>query len=211
MSDDYPEQPYPRNRGMMPAGTAEFATHAGVGPMGLGDTRDWRDPFFEDAAWEQYSKVPTSYTVTVTVTPELGRPVRNNTQIRPEPFVLRRITWADTGDVQQNAQPLADFFQFGSASQHARCVEMRWGDSFTDFIDEPALIPAMFGDSDGFLDISGTLLFQGSQMLAVECTRLDWPFETTTFEPPTYNVDFDFKFEGIMLLPRGVAQSGSAG
>jgi hypothetical protein len=86
-------------------------------------------------------------------------------------------------------------------------VLVQWQDEFTNFMGSvPCLISALFGDSQGYLDLQRGLLFQGKQSLGVQLTRL--------FYPASEAIDinrFDFVFHGISLLPLGVNQSGSAG
>ncbi len=104
-------------------------------------------------------------------------------------------------------------FPFWGVSQQGRAVEVSWGDSFTRFLGtNSSLISALFGDSNGFLDLPGVALFQGSQNLQVTLNRLFWPFQIGgAFQQNPRNVRFDFVFEGVGLLPKGINQSGSVG
>ena len=211
-----PQRPFPGAgpSAMVPVGTARQARHASAGPVDLGDERDWdRDPLVLDPAYRNYTKVPAYYVVTAQLGGEDGDSVRAITQLRPEPFVLRRITWATTGDLLQQGQDEGEYFPFGSWTQQGRSVRVRWGDSFTTFLGvNAALVSALFGDSNGFLDVPGTALFQGSQNLEVELTRVQWPFVNSVVpDPERFITRWDFVFAGVSLLPAGVNQSGSVG
>ena len=85
------------------------------------------------------------------------------------PFA-RRITYATTADLAQPglASPEESALPFSAGSQHARAVEVSWGDEFTQFLGrQSALVASIFADSQGFLDVPGLALFQGSQSLNV--------------------------------------------
>jgi hypothetical protein len=203
---------------MVPAGIARQARHASFGPMVLGDTRDWdHDPIVLDPALANFTKVPAFYPVVGTLGPDDGDEVTLTTQLRPEPFVLKRITWATNGDQvldPDDPQEADELTTITNWTQQGRAVECRFGDSFTNFLGRNfALVSALFGDSQGFMDIPGTLLFQGSQNLEVELRRLLWPYQIgpDIVEPNLQNTRWDFVFAGVSLLPPGVNQSGSAG
>jgi hypothetical protein len=138
--------------------------------------------------------VPAWYTATVILGGAANASNAASAPLRPERFVLRRITWASVGDT-----PLGGGFGFGSIQ--GRAVEISWGDEFTNFLgNQPALLSALFGDSDGFLDLPGRgLLFQGRQSLNAKLRRIVWP---STGEPVAFR--FDIVFHGFGLLPKGV-------
>ena len=151
-----------------------------------------------DPDWE---KIPAWYTASATLGGVASNTASATVQLRPEPFILKRITWATTGD----CHPYADTFP--GFSIQGRSVTVAWSDEFTKFMgNQPALIAAVFGDSQGFLDIPRGALFQGSQNLGVTLVRLLWPSALAAAD-----TRFDFTFTGLGLLPKGVAQSGSAG
>lgn len=153
-------------------------------------------------AFKLYNKIPAFYSVKVVLGGGDGQSKTNNTQLRPEPFLLKRITWATTGDTLRYLQmPFTN-----NASWQGATVECRFGDSFTQFMNQGGLITSVFGDSNGFLKLPDGLLFQGSQALEVSLTRLTWP---GLGEPE--ETRFDFVFHGTALLPQGVSASGAAG
>lgn len=154
-----------------------------------------------DPRWSRFEKVPAFYTISIALGGTANDTETGSTQLRPEPFILKRITWAAQGDVFPYTQAEPGY------SLQGRSVTISWEDEFTKFLgNQPALISALFGDSNGFLDIPRGALFQGKQNLSCRLTRLNWP----SAETPAVT-RFDFVFQGLGLLPRGVAQSGSAG
>lgn len=157
-----------------------------------------------DPRWANFEKIPAWYTVSVYLGSGVGNAASSSTQLRPEPFILKRITWATQGDVYPYNTSESGF------SVQGRAVTVAWADEFTKFLgNQPALISSLFGDSNGFLDIPRGALFQGKQNLSVQLSRLFWP-APGEITPDTLT-RFDFVFAGLGLLPRGVAQSGSAG
>ena len=215
---EYPPRGYPpteSQRHMVPAGIARQARHAARVPLDtgpLGDTRSQGDSFLDHPDLRDYTPVPAYYVVQVELGPEPGDNAPGQTQLRPEPFVLQRITWSTNGDLA--LPPGVGLFPFWGVSQQGRSVEITWGDTFTKFLGtNSSLISALFGDSNGFLDLPGVALFQGSQNLQVVLNRLFWPFQLGegNFLQNPRNVRFDFVFEGVGLLPKGVNQSGSVG
>ena len=145
---------------------------------------------------------PTQYTISIELSGQVGKSQGGKVTLRPEDFLLERITWACVGDtpvfIQSSALP--------GYSIQGRSVEMTWGDEFTQVMgDQPALIAAVLGDSNGFLDLPGGLFFQGGQTLGVKLTRVLWP--DPEVEPA--NMRFDFTFHGKGILPAGMAASGS--
>lgn len=216
MTQGYPPRGYPATpaqRGMVPVGVGRQARHAVRAPLpNLGDTRTPLDKFLESPEMQTFTAVVAKYVIQSTLGPEPGDNVRSQTQLRPEPFVLETITWATDGDLNL-PNDSASLFPFSSWSQQGRAIEVRWGDSFTTFLGTNAsLLSALFGDSNGFLDLPGIALFQGSQNLSVTLNRLFWPFEVgeEQFNNPR-NIRIDFTFHGVGLLPKGVNQSGAVG
>jgi hypothetical protein len=156
----------------------------------------------DDPRFNNYEKIPAFYTVSINLGGVSGNAESGSVQLRPEPFVLKRITWATNGD----CYPALAAAEAGYSVQ-GRSVSIQWEDEFTKFLgNNPVLISALFGDSNGFLDIPRGALFQGKQSLSCRLTRLVWPSDA---EPILTR--FDFCFQGLGLLPKGVAQSGSAG
>ena len=158
-------------------------------------------PQYHPDQWEGWSEIPAFYTVTLFLDPEPNKTAGQATPLRPEPFVLKRITTANTGDVP-TAVPLS------LASAQGRQVEVTWQDEFTRFFGEqPCLLAAAFGDSSGYLDLPAPVLFQGRQSLQVNLRRLAWPFDPAVYAP--VQIRFDFQFQGVALLPPGTQSSGS--
>lgn len=157
--------------------------------------------------FKAYTRLPAWYPINLELGGEDGDNVRANTQLRPEPFVLYRISWATTADTF----PFYRNPMIANGSIHGRSVECRFGDAFTTFLGQSdALVSAVFGDANGFLDIPRGALFQGSQPIDVSLTRLFWPgFLDDGGQRATTR--WDFVFAGMALLPAGVNQSGSAG
>lgn len=152
----------------------------------------------------RFTLVPMFYPATCDLGPESGNTAAAQVTLRPEMFIIERITWATTGD----APPaVVDPTPTGGSVQ-ARSVLVSWSDEFTKFVgnDTPTLVAALFGDSQGFLDLPRGLLIQGKQTLSVNLRRLDWPSDE---DPITTR--WDFIFHGVGLLPKGINQSGSAG
>lgn len=144
-----------------------------------------------------YTEVPAYYTISITLGGVAGNTQSGSVPLRPENFVCKRITWATTGDTE---------FEGGYSIQ-GRCVTVQWFDEFTRFFgSQPALISSVFGDSNGFLDLSRGIMLQGKQTLQMELVRVLWPTG-----PAPANTRFDFCFQGSSLLPYNVHQSGSAG
>jgi hypothetical protein len=71
--------------------------------------------------------------------------------------------------------------------------------------EQPCLIAAVFGDSNGFLHMPhGGIYFAGRQSLSIRLTRLFWPADT---DPVVTR--FDFSFQGVGILPKNQQASGS--
>lgn len=162
-------------------------------------------------AFRLYNELPAFYTVTIPLGGGIGDPATRNTQLRPEPFLCKRISWATTADTLR-FYGLEAITQWGSI--HGSVVECRFGDSFTTFLGTNAgLVRAVFGDSNGFLELPKGILLQGSQPIEVSLTRLAWPgfsSEDGDGAPPA-ETRWDFVFHGVSLLPQGVEASGAAG
>lgn len=150
-----------------------------------------------------YTEIPAFYTVSILLGGNDDDTQGGSVTLRPEPFVARRITWATQGDAPEFVSVATN------ASAQGRCVEVTWEDNFTKFLgQQPCLVSALFGDSQGFLDFPKKgILFQGQQALVVKLHRLTWPDPDTS--PAVTR--WDFNFQGVSLLPEGVNQSGSAG
>ncbi len=213
MADEYPPRGFPA-AGLVPQGYARQARHASVGPVSLAETREFDDPLLEHPEYRDFTKLLAYYVVSMELGGQDGAQVTGTEQLRPEPFVLRRITWATTADLGNPTDFEiydATFFPFNQ-SQHGRSVEVTWGDQFTSFLGrQSALVSAIFADSEGYLDIPGTALFQGSQDLQVTLKRLQWPIPDGENPAPRFTSRWDFVFAGFTLLPPGINQSGSVG
>jgi len=192
-------QPLPA--GLVPISQAYQRQIALGAPPGAQAQQRFAQPSSSAEHDPRFEQIPAVYTTTITLGGTLGATQTGSVQLRPELFVLKRITWAAQGDVP----PYADVFP--GFSIQGRAVTVKWSDEFTKFMgNSPALLSAVFGDSQGFLDLPRGALFQGSQSLSIELTRLFWPANTAPVASR-----FDFVFQGVGLLPKGVAQSGSAG
>ncbi len=160
-------------------------------------------------AFRLYNQIAAMYVVTIPLGGDIGTPATRNTQLRPEPFLCKRVTWATTADTLRfYGLPMAM-----NASVHGGVVECRFGDSFTTFLGQNAgLVRAVFGDSNGFLELGKGILLQGSQPVEVSLTRLAWPGtgDEDNGAPPA-ETRWDFVFHGVGLLPQGVYASGAAG
>lgn len=160
---------------------------------------------YDPEAWRDFVKVPAQYVVRVDLDGFQGAQNSGVTQLRPEPFVPHRITFATTGDTLTFTDFPATF-----GSTQGRACRVRFGDPFTLFFGtNPGLVSAVFGDSNGFLDMPRGLVLQGSQPIQVDLFRLFWPGSAFGIEEQTTR--WDFTFHGIGLLPPGTHQSGSAG
>jgi hypothetical protein len=167
----------------------------------LGATTDVGPRVEDEPMFRGYNKLSSSYVVSVTLGGDRNNTSPGTVTLRPEPFLLKRITWATTGDTY----PYVD--QEPGYSLQGRSVRMKWGDEFTKlFGNTAALVCSAMGDSNGFLDNVRGIIFQGSQTLSIELLRLHWPSSTTPAA-----TEWDFVFSGVSLLPPGVNQSGSAG
>ncbi len=159
-------------------------------------------PSTEEDLRRLFTFVPTWYTITMDLGGDDGDFQAGSETLRPEPFLLRRITWATNGDTPVFNGGLV----LPGYSSQGRSVQVEWSDEFTKFMgSNPALISAIFGDSNGFMDVQGLALFQGKQTLSAKLTRLGWPF---TSDPAITR--WDIVMAGFGLLPKGVNQSGSA-
>jgi len=148
--------------------------------------------------------LPAWYTVSIQLGHEAGNNQRGAVQLRPEPFVLYRICWATNGDVP----PIVEGLESSVPSAQGRCVEVTFKDEYTEFVTQPTLLSALFGDSNGFLDIPQGLQLRGKQTISVFLNRINFPGIPP--QEPEYS-RFDFCFQGVGLLKPGMGASGSAG
>lgn len=153
--------------------------------------------------WAGFARVPAWYRIAILLGPKAGDYQADTVQLRPEPFVLKRITWATTGDAVANLSATPP-----GGSIQGRSVTVDWEDEFTKFFgNKPMLVSSVFADSQGFLDMPRGLIFSGKQTLSLKLTRLFSPWSSTQDEVDT---TWHFVFAGFGLL-RGEYQSGSAG
>jgi hypothetical protein len=151
-----------------------------------------------------YWFLPAWYTVTINLGHHAGDTARGSVQLRPETFVMYRIGWATTGDT-----PPWEETESGTPSKQGRSVQVSFSDEYTQFVTQPTLISAIFGDSCGFLDIPQAVQLRGKQSITVEITRVQYPGT-----PPEQEADFtrfDFCFMGVGLLKPGQPVSGTVG
>jgi hypothetical protein len=138
---------------------------------------------------QAFVEVPAWYGIAIQMGGNAGDEANGSVALRPERFELRRITYA----AQADSPPF--LFITGSATGNA--VEVSWGDEFTRFLGEQAiLLNALFGSNSGFLDMPANVLFQGRQSLNAKLRRLMW---TGTDEPGETRIDI--AFHGVGLLP----------
>ena len=208
----YPERGYPPTPELMPQGFARNARHALMAPLDMGQTWDSQDDPILNHPWlAKFTKVPAWYPVQVNLGGQDGDFAEAIEHLRPEPFLLRRITWATTGDTFAEIEDPGDSAWPFTPSQQGRCVEIEWGDEFTRMIPrQRPLVSALFGDSIGFLDLPGIMIFQGSQNLYVKLVRQTWPLAPLDVVP-RFTTRWDFVFAGWGLLPKDIHQSGSVG
>ncbi|MGV1080704.1 MAG: hypothetical protein ACOYD1_12805 [Candidatus Nanopelagicales bacterium] len=184
---------FQRTHGLQPAAPGQV--------QGLGQHPQEHE---ESEHYPGFIEIPAFYTVSILLPGADDSIAGESTPIRPEPFVARRITWATSGDAPT-------FITVPSivGSAQGRCVEVTWEDEFTKFLgNQPCLVSALFGDSQGFLDFPKKgILFQGRQVLSVKLHRLLWPDPDST----PADTRWDFNFQGVSLLPANINQSGSAG
>lgn len=185
------------------------ATHAMGLAGGLGQhPQDAGDKLRDDPAIRaQYDLIPAFYTVSILLGTAVPSQAANSTQIRPENFILERISWATLGDsiIASNDGML----NAAGGSVDGRCVEVSWSDEFTKFLGQnPCLVSALFGDSQGYLDIPRGILFQGKQTLQVSLSRLAWLGPTGEGQPASTR--WDFNFQGVGLLPKNAGGTSGA-
>lgn len=167
---------------------------------GLGQHPRWEPGLESNVAFDKFVKLPAFYTITINLGGDPGSNLGGSVPIRPEPLVIRRITFACTGDTPVFTSGLF------SGSVQGRSVEITWGDEFVSFLgDIPCLMSALFGDSQGYLDIPRGILIQGRQTLKCKLNRILWP--DLEIEPAVTR--FDICFQGIALLPPGQQESGT--
>lgn len=164
--------------------------------------------------FRNYVKVPAQYVINIILSGDPASPRNIQTggvQLRPEPFVLKRITWASDGDVPYSDN-VTEPENTNAASIVGRVTEMEWQDEFTRFMgDRRGFISAVLGDSEGFLDLPRPALFQGKQTLSIRLRMTRWPW--VILQPEEYpDIRYDFVLHGLGLLPPGAKDaSGSAG
>lgn len=139
---------------------------------------------------DAFTRIPATYVMQVQLDNQLGAQSDGAADLRPELFLLRRISWASTNDIA-----------LGFAGADGRTVEVTWGDEFTKFMGSvPGLLSAVFGDSNGFLDLTREILFNGSQRLNCELSRVLATEDESRI---------DIVLHGTGLLPLGMQASGS--
>lgn len=145
----------------------------------------------ESVDFPGFVEVPAFYPCSVILGPAVNDANANSVALRPEMFALRRITFATDADAFPNAI-------IPGGAGHT--VEIQWGDEFTQFLgNRPCLVSALFGDSNGFLDLPGAgILFQGRQSLNVRLRRT-WALVPQGGEPG--DTRWDICFQGVGLLP----------
>ncbi len=193
----YPQPPYPSS-GQMARATQQTV-------LGAPEASMLRD----DPQFAEYQKVPAFYTVSIQLGGNAGDFAAENVKLRPEAFICERITWACNERPANYSAGTGSAGVALSSSPQGRSVAVSWGDEFTRFLNQtPCLISALFGDSDGYLNLPRGILFQGSQALNVRLDRISNPLFDQQIN---LELRFDFNFQGVGLLPKNVAQSGSAG
>lgn len=190
----YPQAPYSADA----ANRAPHVTHLGQAPP----------PRLRDSpAFYNYQKVPAFYTLEIILGGDLGDTQANNVALRPEAFICERITWACSEQPSDYTAEGGTGIAIGGSPQ-GRAVTVSWGDEFTRFLNQtPCLISALFGDSNGFVDLPQGILFQGRQTLNASLARV----RAMPASDPSPALLFHFNFQGVGLLPTNVAQSGTAG
>jgi hypothetical protein len=176
----------------LPGRPAAYRADTGMGQEPTSPAPRSRPASQED--FKNFIETPAWYTVSLLLGGNVNDNIAGAAALRPERYVLRRITWATNGDTPA-------FGGFGFGSVQGRSVEVSWGDEFTQFLgQQPSLLSALFGDSDGFLDLPGEgLLFQGRQSLNVKLRRIFWPGGA---QIPAAETRFDVTFHGLGLLPK---------
>lgn len=160
----------------------------GQGPEDSDTPPDWAP---ELPPLRQWDRIPQFYRIAIDLGGNAGDIAAGSVAIRPEPFVCKRITWATTGDTRTQLGIVTPI------SQQGRSVAVTWGDEFTRFLGEQStLLSAMFGDSNGYLDLPGGILFQGRQTLNASLTRLLWPVTGEAI-----STTFHIQFQGLGLIP----------
>lgn len=146
----------------------------------------------------QWVEVPAWYRISIVLGGDDGAQESGQVNLRPEVFMVRRITFATTGDTTKMLGESA--IGSGVGSQQARSCEVLFADEFTNFFGkDPALVASIFGDSNGFLDFPSEILIQGKQTLNMTLRRLFWPGLLEEESAP--ETRWDFVFHGVGLLP----------
>lgn len=185
-----------------------------------------------------YTKVPATYVLRFELGPDAFASDSASVNLRPEQFLLRRLTWRCTPLLVQftpeGGKPIVLMAEPPIAPHYdpASCIEVRWEDEFTKFLGgsgpAPAgLLGALMGEVNGFLDQTREILFAGKQTLSATVQRLIGLDTITTgipFVAVQYGGDPDMwkgeliplpqvleiEFHGIGLLPPGTNYSGGA-
>jgi hypothetical protein len=176
------------------------------------------------AKYLNYTKVLAKYVINIILGWKVPAAESGSVTLRPEDFLWKGGRTVNNGEIQnpwRNNQAgeleanANGWYPYIGKSIQNRCVEMEFSDEFTKFMaDKKAFIAAIFGDSDGFLDLPKPIILQGKQTLTIRLNRINWPFPIGPINdetwPDPFDVRFDFVFDGIMLLPPGTHESGSA-
>lgn len=80
-------------------------------PTPLGPPIRGRARFIGDRELALYNQLCSFYTVSVNLGPAQGDIAKTARQIRPEPFAVRRISWATTGDTSQQSPAILVVFR----------------------------------------------------------------------------------------------------
>lgn len=168
---------------------------------------------------EEYTQVPAVFVAEANLGIVAGDvAVCEGAQLRPEQFLLKRITWASSGiglemDDREcttigGQAPLVETCPGTPLpiELFGRSILVKWGDEFTKFLGRnAALMSAIFGDSNGFLDLTREVLFAGKQTLTADLERVFTLPGVTSGQTELVQVIF----HGTGLLPLGVNESGS--
>lgn len=186
-----------------------------------------------------YTKVPAVYVLRFELGPDAFAQDSDSLNLRPEQFLLRRITWRVTPVIINAHSAGEPDFQFVAgppivpAYDPASCIEVHWEDEFSKFIggSGPApsgMLGAIFGEVNGFLDQTREILFAGKQTLSATVSRLvdlqtvADSVRLSTLVQGGNAADLDgvtltplpqiveIEFHGIGLLPPGTNYSGGA-
>lgn len=185
--------------------------------------------------FDEYTKVPAIYVMRASLGSEDNAVESMSVNLRPEQFLLRRLTWRVTPlivtvDFEGTEVTYPLLPPIAPLYDPAECLSLKWGDEFTKFIGgsgpAPAgLFGALMGEVNGFLDMTREILFSGKQTISAEVQRVvsvaPWtqaPAVTSLiYGTPAYQgVDVvsvadqivEIQLHGIGLLPPGSNYSG---